>query len=338
MLGLRGRVKEKILELLSKHKNGLRQADIVRVLNVSRSYVSEVMKEFVRRGIVKKIIDSGITKYVLVERNVEEEEKPRILRIGFIWSSEYPFLTYFCKNLKIEENIHADALVYSNALDATWDLVNNKIHLVLSPVITQFLYGTLTKNIVIIAGGASGGAGLYINKSCNLEIGISSQVSTMDLMLTYTLKELGVTDYRKYYGLSGDEVFMAIASCRARYAALWEPLATRLERMGFKREYSLDDIGLPHCCTLAVSRRIPVEYRSIIRRHYVRAIEEFVRKPDNALGWYSLKTGIPVTLLKDTIKSYTYKPYIELKETIKTLHKIGLSIPYPDTLVEYIEQ
>ncbi len=337
MVFMKKSVRMRILELLKEHREGLRQADIVRALGVSRSYVSEVIRGLVKAGVVKRVIESGIVKYVLVRESVFEEKCPKILKLGIVWSSEYPFITYLCKYLRRESNILLETIVYSNALDATWDLVLNKVDLVLSPMVTQFLYASLTRNIVIIGGGASGGAGFYMNRDCKLEIGVSSKISTMDLLLSYGLKEIGVSGYRKVYGLSGEEIFMAIASGRARYAALWEPLASRLERMGFKKLYTLDDLGLPHCCTLAVSNRVSRDYRELVSRLYRLAIEEFTRKPEPALEWYSLKTGIPLTLLRDSIREYTYKDYIDLAQSIRALHKASLHIPSPYTLGDYIE-
>ncbi|RLG79914.1 MAG: hypothetical protein DRO40_12000 [Thermoprotei archaeon] len=331
------RIKEKILVLLKEHREGLRQADIVKALGVSRSYVSEIMKELIRAGIVKRVIESGIAKYVLAREQPFGEKKPKILKLGIIWSSEYPFITYFGKYLKVELNIQLEPIVYSNALEATWDAVTGKIDLVLSPLVTQFIYASLTGGLTIIGGGASGGARLYENPSSRTDASASSKASTMDLLLTFGLRELGIPDTRRYYASSGEEIMMLLASGRVKYAAIWEPLATRLKKMGFKEIYTIDDLRLPHCCTLGASRSLAPDYKTRIKKIYGKALEEFAKKPEQALEWYALKTGIQIDLLKESIKHYIYKPYLEIQSSVIAFNKAGLHIPSPSTLKEVIE-
>ncbi len=329
----RGRkVKDRILELLREHPEGLRQADIARALGVSRSYVSEVVNELLRKGIVKKIREHGITKIVYSTQPIENHVN--IVRLGIVWSSEYPFITYFAKKLR-ERGYWLDVIVYSNALDATLDVVTGKIDLVLSPLVTQFLYASMTNRLRIIGGGAVGGASVIENPWARDDKAVSSKASTMDLLITLVLSEEGIPLENKMYCGSGEEIMYMIASGRAKYAAIWEPLATKLKKMGYKEIISLKDLDIPHCCTLAISTLTKLDIE-LVKKAYSESLEEYIRKPDQAIEWYSIKTGIPVQILKESTRNYRYTLDIEHEKTISVLRKAGITIPEPGNLKKYI--
>mgnify|MGYP000335990636 CR=1 FL=1 len=114
------RLREKILEVLRNNPKGLRQSEIAKALGASRSRVSEIVKELEKAGLVIRIRERGI-QVVKLSHELREKKFSRILKLGIIWSSEYPFITPFAKFLEKEHNLRLDVIVYENGLDATLD-------------------------------------------------------------------------------------------------------------------------------------------------------------------------------------------------------------------------
>lgn len=327
---------EKILELLKNHPEGLRQADIARLLNLSRSYVSEVVKKLCRKGVVKKIVVNGVTRIVYRGGGLDTgtSSRSRLLKLGIVWSSEYPFITLFAKKMR-DKGYAVDVIVYPSAVDATLDAVTGSIDLVLSPLVTQFFYASLTGRIRIVCGGASGGSSILENPRSKTGTAVSSRASTMDLMVLLALRERNVHVEERIYGDSGEEIMYLIASGRARYAAIWEPLATKLRKTGYREVVSSIELDIPYCCTLAVNTLSSIDV-DLVKKTYVESIEEFVRCPEKALEWYSFKTGIPYSILKESIRNYRYEAEIDWARAVKVLKRAGIVIPEPSTLREYI--
>ncbi len=327
--------KSKVIELLSSHPKGLRQVDIARMLGLSRSRVSEIVKELEQEGIVERIKDEGIIRIVLKSPS-KYVDKTKRLKLGIIWSSEYPFISVFAKLLRRNLDYDLKVIVYDNGIDATWDLVVGRIDLALTPLITQIYYGVLTNRVKIIGGGAFGGASVFYNPKGPENTTASSKISTMELCLTKALKELGVTyDDRKYFD-KGNDIVVAIALNKVMYAAVWEPLALKLRRMGYKEIYSCTELGLCNCCTLASTTYMDENLVEKIKKIYDKSIELFKKDPNKWLNWYSMKTGIDVTILRYTIKNYEYTTIIDVHKNTKLFEEIGIRIPKPSVIKEIV--
>ncbi len=331
------RLREKILQLLREHPKGLRQVDIARSLNASRSRVSEIIRELEASGIVERIREEGIVKITL-KNPVDSATSTagKILRLGIIWSSEYPFITPFAKKLRDKLGYTLEVIVYSNGLDATWDLVLGKIDLALTPMITQLLYASLTNKLKIIGGGATGGASIIINPEGRTNVGASTKASTMDLCLTRAWKILGRREEKRIYANSGEELVRKLVRGEAEIVAIWEPLATRLKNMGYREICSCKDIGVNHCCTLAANSSLDQDLLRKISILYHEAIRDYRRDPYKWLGWYSAKIGISVNALKHDIRFYEYKDHLEVEESIKLIKNTGVKIPDPIILRDIV--
>ncbi len=333
------KLRERILLLLQEHPEGLRQAEIARALNASRSRVSEIIRELERSGLIEKVKESGITKIVLAKTRIGyNETRSRILKLGIIWSSEYPFITPFAKKLRDRLGYRLEVIVYSNGLDATWDLVSGRIDLALTPMITQLLYASLTNKLKIIGGGASGGASIIHNPRGRRGIGASTKASTMDLCLTRGWKLIGREEERREYVGSGEELVRKIVRGEVEMVAIWEPLASKLKNMGYKEVASCSELEVNHCCTLATNTFIDRELVDKISALYSEALRDFIREPSRWLEWYSIKTGISVDVLKHDIRYYVFKDYVEVEKSIKLIRDTGLKIPNPALLREIVSR
>ncbi len=322
------RVRDKILSVL-REGGCLRQCDIARALGASRSYVSEVLRKLVSEGAVERIVEGGVVKYRV---RAPESFRGRTLKLGIVWASEYPFTALFAKLAERKLGLRIKVLVYPSALEATISCITGETQLVLSPLPTQFLLASLTRSLIIIGGGASGGAWVYENPFAREEKALSSMASSMEVMLRIALG----TGIRIEYASSGEELLRKTLLGRARYVAVWEPLATRIEMHGMKKITGMNELGIPHCCTLAASRSLGEELLRNLSRIYAESLEEYKKKPMAHLEWYSALTGIPVDLLKKTVQSYMVEEEVGVWEAVRFMDKAGIKIPSPAMLREFV--
>jgi len=329
------RLRERVLELLKQYPKGLRQIDIARALGASRSRVSEIIKELERAGLVTRFRE-GSLQLIRLSNITKYKASKKVLKLGIVWSSEYPFITPFTKLLKRDADIDLDVIVYENGLDATWDLVLGRIDLVLSPLATQILYYALTNRLIIIGSGAAGGAEIFENEKCSCRTIASTRASTMDMCTARAIREGLIEIDDVIYENSGERIFRDLIMNRTRYAALWEPLARRARILGMKSIISCYDLDVNYCCTLAAYSGLDYKTIEVITYLYNAAIKEFLRNPFKWIDWYSAKVGIDRDLIKRSIDAYIYKEYIDVKEAKRTLELSGLTFPNPSIIKEAI--
>ncbi len=331
------RLREKILELLHRYPKGLRQADIARILSASRSRVSEVVSELEKAGLVVRVREGSIVLVKLASTvSKSEPSSSRRLKLGIIWSSEYPFVTPFAKNLRDKLGVELEVVVYTNGLDATWDLVTGRIDLALTPMVTQVLYGALTSRLAIIGGGATGGASILRNPRGREGYGASTRASTMDLLLTLAWRILGRDEKQRIYIDSGDRLLRSLLRGDVELVAIWEPLATKARVLGYKEVISVRELGVTHCCTLSANKGFDQRLLEKISSIYRGSIELFKKNPNRWLEWYSVKTGISVDVLKKSITSYEFNEYVDIHGMEKVFKKCGLRIPSPSIVKEMV--
>lgn len=329
------RLREQVLELLKQYPRGLRQIDIARALGASRSRVSEIVKELEKAGLIVRFRE-GSLQLIRLSNITKYKASKRVLKLGIVWSSEYPFIAPFTKLLKRDADMDLDVVVYENGLDATWDLVLGKIDLVLSPLATQTLYYALTNRLIIIGGGAAGGAGIFENEKCPRRTIASTRASTMDMCTARAIKEGLIEIDDVIYENSGERIFKDLIMSKTRYAALWEPLARRARILGMKSIINCYDLDVNYCCTLAAYSGLDRKTIDIVTHLYNIAIKEFLRDPLKYIDWYSAKVGIDRELIKRSINTYIYKEYIDVKEAKRTLELSGLTFPNPSIIKEAI--
>ena len=327
----------RVLNLLRSNPWGLRQADIARALGLSRSRVSEIVRELERAGLVKRVREGSVELVVPVDRGARgPRELSRRVRLGIVWSSEYPFIAVFAKLLRDRIGADLQVVVYSNGLDATWDLIGGRIDLVLSPLVTQVLFYSLTSALRIIGGGAAGGASVFYNPRGVPGVTSSTRASTMDLCISRASKELGYGESVRLYQARGSDIVHSIELGRAQLVAVWEPLATRLRMEGFREVATCLELGIVHCCTLAAPSDMEWEELKRLAMLYQEAINTFARNPEPWIEWYSARVGIEASAVRKALSSYVYVPYVDVEGAVKMLRDAGVSVPSPTVLREAV--
>jgi len=321
-------LKLRILKILKESQNGVTQSALARALGISKGYLSTVIRELEKRGIVYrvKLGNSYIVK--LAQRTLPREEKPRILRVGIVWSSEYLFLASFAKMLRDRMGVELRVHVYPSALQATLALIEGEIDGVLSPFVSQVYAYLLTRRLTIVGGGARGGAAIYAIPNAKSVVITSSELSTMDLCRALAIRK-GVVDAEttRYFHHPEEAVAMAKMK-KVGYLVVWHPLMEDMERMGMKRIAMCNEFSeIEYCCTLALSRSLDSDTMERIARVFTESVELFKRRAHLYLDWYSAITGIDISILKRALNVYSYEPYIDLRKVMAMVKAMGVEVP-----------
>ncbi len=162
-----GKVEQAILEILETSKGGeAYQSDLVRQSGSSRSRVSEVLSSLESRGLISR---TSLGKnfqilYTGTSRNLKKRSG-KILRLGMIRASEYPFVLPFEKALREKMGVTLRFVFYDNGLDLSRDLSQMRLDLGIAPVLTHFVFFSIGSPIKMIAPAGAGGAAILVNKS-----------------------------------------------------------------------------------------------------------------------------------------------------------------------------
>lgn len=330
-------IKDSVVRLLSEHPEGVLQSRIHKVLGVSKSRVSEVLRELEIAGIITRVKLGN--QYLIRLSGVNTPQRPnsKILRLGVIWSTEYVFITPFAKNLKEVLGFEIEVITYPNALAATRALINGEVDLALTPLITQLYAYALTKSLKIIGGGAYGGALIMYNPNTLADTVASSELSTMDLCRFLAIKE-GIieSDTTKYFNKPAD-VRQLVLGREVKYIVVWHPLTEELLKLGLKVITSCNELELEHCCTLAANVSVDRELRAKISQLYANSLEEFNRDPSRWIEWYSTRVGVDPSIVARGVEQYRLNPYIGKEDVMKLMIRACIPLPHHTSVTEVIE-
>ena len=271
-------VYRRVLEVLSQHPEGVPQSTLYKVLSVSKSYISRVIKDLERLGLVYRV-RVGNTYIVKVSRPATRVFTGRRLALGVVWSSEYLFLGHFAKLLRDRLSIDLEVKVYPSALRATLAIVLGEVDSVLSPLVTQLYAYAISKSFKIVGGGAYGGAAIYEIIHAKEDTVISSEMSTMDLCRSLAMDKGVIEATNVEYFNSPEEAINNVKMGRARYAVVWHPLTQSIESLGKRVAECTDFEEIRYCCTFAVSNTVSEDYIEKIAEIYRESIEKFQREP-----------------------------------------------------------
>jgi len=330
----------KILEILSSNPDGVLQSYLVKALSVSKAYVSLVLRDLERRGVVYRVRIGNAYVVKLASARREAPAFSGVLRLGVVWSSEYLFLGHFAKLLRDREGLGLEVRIYPSALQATLALIRGEVEAALSPVVTQVYGYIISKGLAIVGGGAAGGGYVYEIPSSRASTIISSEVSSMDLCRTLAIKKrlVDVSEEDTTYFSSTQEAIGMARRGLARYAVIWHPINIDLEKIGGKRILRCSEFEeLSACCTLAIVRSLDMEAIEKISRVYREAIEHFNRNKTRYLEWYSSITGIDTATLRKALDEYTYSPELSPKLFNKIIDALGLEAPNKNSLRQAIQ-
>lgn len=331
-------VRDKVVKLLAENPNGIPQSHIHKTLGVSKSWVSEILRELESCGLV---VRAKVGNQYLVKAGeglTKRSRGERTLRLGLVWSSEYPFVAPFTKLLREELGYGLEILVYPSALSATWSLVRGDVDLALSPLITQLYAYALTKAVRVIGGGAYGGSAVMRCREREPDLIASSELSTMDVCRALAIKEGFLNPLGTYYFSDPiGEVVKLASEGMIGGAVVWHPLTERLKALGFETLVECGDLGIRYCCTLAASTKLDEGLRERISITYAKALEKFARSPEDWIRWYSAKVGIEADVVKNGLKQYRVRAYVDKSEVLDMLRRVGVEVPDPSALVRAIE-
>ena len=325
---------KKILDILSRNPDGVPQPYIHRSLGLSKAYISILLRNMEKQGIVYRV-KVGNTYVVKLTKRVTPTHNN--LRLGIVWSSEYLFLGHFAKLLRDSLNINLTVSVYPSAIQATSAIIRGEVNGVLSPLMTQLYAYILTRGIVIVGGGAGGGAMVFEFPKSGSDVIISSEASSMDLCRFIATRK-GIVEYGnvRYFG-TPNEALEIIKRGRARYAVIWHPLTTFTKLVTHRVVAECGDFEeMKHCCTLALSRTMDTETVEKVSEIYRVAIDAFLKQPLRYVEWYSSITGIDTALLKEALRIYRYAADIEIRSVKKVLETLNLDIPQKDTVLNNV--
>ncbi len=324
----------RIVKLLAQHRSGVTQATLARALGVSKSYLSAVIRELEKQGIIYRIRLGNSYIVKLAQQEIRTEANPRVIRLGIVWSSEYLFLAPFAKILRDKLGIYLHVSVYPSATQATLALIRGEIDAVLSPLVTQIYAFLFAKNLVIAGGGARGGAAIYTIPNTESSAIASSELSTMDLCRALAMRR-GIIDAESTrYFRQPDEAIAMAKLRKVKYVVVWHPLTHSMERLGMKRIAMCSEFTeIGYCCTLALSRTLDTELMEKISKIYSESIELFRNRPELYLDWYSAITGIDTATLRKAVEAYSYEPYLDTKRVILTAQAMRIEVPDIRTLI-----
>ncbi|MEO3993947.1 MAG: hypothetical protein QN229_06575 [Desulfurococcaceae archaeon TW002] len=334
----RSRVREKVLEALRMRTGELvPQSYLHKSLRTSKSRVSEILSELEREGLVTRVKVGNQYLVKLLDFSSEPTGNLKTLRVGVVWSSEYPFLSVFAKRVKEELNTVIKISVFTSSIQATKALVLGDLELALTPTVTQLYFYAAFKNFKIIGGGAYGGSKVLVKDSVNLHTTYSSELSTMDLVRSLTMRE-GIipSDTLTKYFKSPEEILKAAYTGVAKYVVVWHPIYKKLEEIGYREVLRSEELGVMYCCTLAASNTVPKEMRQMLGKVYRESLEEYRKAPEKWVEWYALQVGIPRDLIADSLREYKVNPFLSKTELYKYASKIPIEIPSINTLLNEI--
>ncbi|MEZ0289838.1 MAG: MarR family transcriptional regulator [Sulfolobales archaeon] len=321
-------LRDKIIRLIEEAgPRGVSQREIVFLTGASKGYVSDLMDELERKGLVVRYRGPGRIVYVRHARYVHPITGKHI-RIGVVRASEYVFIPYLMKSLR-ESGYNVELVVFKRVLDVARSLSRGEIHMGMIPVYTQIGYRAYGAPIKMIPGGALGGG--FIASRESLEefdrvekiLIASSPLSTMEVLSHALMRSLRVSYEIRYY-TEPSEVVEKLYSREIHAVSVWEPYVS--EKISGARDLKItsfrDLLGEYHCCTLAIHENLMLGMYDSISRIYTEAIERSRRNIDQATSLYSELIGIDRDVLRKSLKEYHFIEQID-HSMISRLIKLG---------------
>jgi predicted transcriptional regulator len=272
-------------------------------------------------------VSRGRNKHIYLNKTTEKRKRTVI---GIIRASEYLFLPFLVKKLRLQ-GYNVEVRVYNEGLTLTRHIAEGIIDMGYSPLITQLLYYRFIPTYRIIYGGVYGGAGILSNPKAVSDKGGSTPISTMETCIKSYDSNIDVTYY-----YSGEEILDALSRGKIKIGAVWEPYLSYGIKSGYKLEARCSDLIAPYCCTLAVNKEF-LEEEARLRAIVESSLEDYSKNPLRMASWYARLTRTPLSLLKRVYGSYIVSGNVERNEVSRMLNKVGMRLPSPSMLLEAIE-
>jgi predicted transcriptional regulator len=272
---MEGEVRERVIRVLEQFgRDGVSQGELVEVTGYSKSWISEVLKELERCGLVARVPGPGRSKRVVLSKYLDPAVG-RVVRVAVVRASEYLYLPNFVGNLR-REGYAVELVLYGNVSEATAAVARGDVHLAITPIYTQAAYRALGAPLRTYPGGALGGASIVYRGELGPAV-LSSRASTMEVaaVATYRYLRMEVGEFRYY--VRPEEGVERFVRGEADAVAIWEPYASYLEDRGYRRLRPAELLGEYHCCTLTRHENLSQEAERRVRSAWAKALEEVRR-------------------------------------------------------------
>ncbi len=293
-------LEKRILGVLEERKfEGILQSELVKVLNASKSRVSEVLKELEDRGIVVRKKEAGKNLRIWLSRYSKDR-----IKVGILRASEYA---------RLISSGDFSFIVYGNAIDLTRDLALGRIEFGASPLITQVMFGIMMKNIRVLGVVAENGSGVVFGDERN-GVFATTEMSAMEMNLRATRERLGVSSFR--YCDGPECLINSLADVEG--VAIWEPYFTTADRE--KIPFS-EIVGDFPCCTLAVNMNFMEENESAASQ-ILKGMRSSRIDAEKVAG----VLGFDERVIRESVKSYRFAPDYSVEEIERYLKRSGVEI------------
>ena len=312
----RTQTETRLLSTIIKHAP-LTASELARLTGYSRSWVWKTLRRMEKDNIIRLEKQGGA---LIVHPHTNFYK--RLLRIGILRASEYPYILPFAKKLRdLYSNV--EIIVYDEAFKLAYDIALGRLHLGFAPAISHLIVHRVSGGLsYIIGGGSRGGAGVVEGKSGRGHI--TTMASTMELCA-----EVKKLEPPRMYARKGEVILENVLNGKARYGVIWEPYLYLARRKGLHTE----DCGLPFCCLLGGNAGILSE-RETIKKALSKAMEEASRRLRDPvfIEAYSSLVGLDKNLVANTFLSYEFLHEPPLEE-LKSLLKFMKNVAFPDWIL-----
>lgn len=300
----------KLLSLIFNY-GSLNASELARISGYSRSWVWKTLRRLEEEKVVRLEKKGG----TLIAYPAERSHR-RLLRIGVLKASEYPYIIPFARRLK-DRYQAVEVLVYDEAFKLAYDISLGKVHLGMAPAISHLIVHRISGGLTyIFAGGSKGGAGII--EGDGGEGHATTMASSMELCA-----ELKTLPPPRVYVRRGDEIVKFVKDGRVKLGVVWEPYLYRASKIGLKTRLC----DLPFCCLLGGNINLREDHE-LISRLFEEAVGEASRRINDPvlIDAYSRLIGIDRVLVQNTVGSYDFletPPVDELSRLLGLLKNVA---------------
>jgi predicted transcriptional regulator len=337
-----GKVETSVIDILQKGE--IFQSDLVRQTGSSKSRVSEVLSSLELRGLISRSSlgkNSRIVPSSKLVRSSDRQRKKKVLSLGMIRASEYPFIIPFEKLLREKSEIILRPVIYENGLDIARDLFQLRLDLGIAPVLTHFVFYSTGSPIKMIAPAGSGGSTIIarrsrLSSSKNFKVA-TTKLSTMELLVRSSMN-LGEIpqDCQIHYHQGPKTIVNALISGESDAASIWEPYATILQKRkgDFKKIHaeSKEDV----CCALAAGNHLDSRTIGMVAKSFVESLELYRKNPEDYSSSYSTFMNFDQKIGRIVSRMYRYPLELDHQKLASQFERAGVKIPLPSSVKDAI--
>lgn len=313
-------LEERILEILGKAgSKGAVQADLVRALGVSKSWVSEALSRMEARGLVIRERGPGKTLLVKLPR-YSSPSLGRVISIGMVPSTEYLALPLTIKHLR-SRGFRTEASIYKSVSEAASGVIRGEVHAAFLPVYTVSLLRLLGLELRMLGATGLGGASLVTRDPGGEGRLAASPLSSMEVLAHAYAETVGSSHEISYYK-SPDHALELLSRDPQARVILWEPYATFAFLSGARKTPLADVLGEYHCCVLVARGDLGDEVIRAVGEAHRRATEDLRASFEMAVSMFSEITGVDAHVIERSSKEYLFTSTLDMGIVSRTLSKV----------------